>query len=111
MGRCTGGNHAGKVSCRYGIGRGTAQPFSGIFAFNPCLGQRQTTRAHGTVLTAGTLHPDITGFHGYRSIKNRLDTQFLSMSDHFLSCRINRGRYRIRHLLRLLGLYYFFFCH
>ena len=95
MGCSASSNHSNKITRCNGIGRSAAQSLSGILTFNTSLGQRQATRSHGTVLTAGALVPDIAGFHGYRPVKNRIDTQFLRSSLHLLRGRINGDRSRI----------------
>jgi hypothetical protein len=44
------------------------------------IGDRHAAGTHGKVFTAGSLRIDITGFHGFFSIKNRINAHFLSRS-------------------------------
>jgi hypothetical protein len=111
MGGGTAGNHSDKITRCNGIGRGTTKTLSGIFTFNTRLWKGETAGTHGTVFTASPLSTNVTSFHGDRPVKNRFNTQFLGSGNHFLGGYINRGRYRIRHLLWLLDLFFFHFCH
>jgi hypothetical protein len=111
MGRRTSSHHTGKISGRYGIGGGTAQPFPGILTLDPGLGQGQAAGSHGTVFTADALQSNVTRFHLSCTIKNRVNAHFLSACNHFLCSYINRRCNRVSHFRRLCNFCFFFFCH